>query len=558
MASMGLALPRTRAEFRALVESQNLYTESGRQTYAALIRLAPAFDEIQKATEAFTDNFGAAIEQLFGTLYTAIAGARTSVADARANIIGGPGVMSAAQIRAGIAAASIGAPDASGVINTRNALSAAVNATALAQQVRDTASGAQQQAQSTALTRQAELTAAQQQLTTLNANRQAVRDQFHHIWNNRIGSWGFRVGLGDVYARDENTYQQQAAVMTQRIAELSAAFSGSQAALATANSNLANATTNLQTRQAQQAAAEAAAVAAQAAYSRALRDYVVDATKAVDKLKTLRDETLKYYEAQAELANVMLGSAANLRAAVSATRSSQLSASDNLAIRQRDFDMAYSMALSTTGTTQAGYADRMAAALPGLSESLRATAATRADWVRATARLYAQSNAVAASLEANAPKDYQAEALAMLNQIDGTLAAIEGAAGSAEKIITDAIYATGDRNIDGLRAVIAAIRGESVPAFAAGGWHTGGLRLVGENGPELEATGPSRIYNASQTAAMLGGGGAVADEIRALREEVAMLRAEARATASNTGKTKRLLERVTRDGEAMQTVETVL
>ena len=93
-----------------------------------------------------------------------------------------------------------------------------------------------------------------------------------------------------------------------------------------------------------------------------------------------------------------------------------------------------------------------------------------------------------------------------------------------------------------------------VPAFATGGLHAGGLRLVGEHGPELEATGPSRIYSASQTAAILGGGGDVAQEVRALREELGLLRAEARATASNTGKTKRLLERVTRDGEAMQTV----
>lgn len=33
-----------------------------------------------------------------------------------------------------------------------------------------------------------------------------------------------------------------------------------------------------------------------------------------------------------------------------------------------------------------------------------------------------------------------------------------------------------------------------VPGFAAGGRHKGGLRIVGENGPELEATGPSMIY----------------------------------------------------------------
>ena len=38
-----------------------------------------------------------------------------------------------------------------------------------------------------------------------------------------------------------------------------------------------------------------------------------------------------------------------------------------------------------------------------------------------------------------------------------------------------------------------------VPAFATGGDHDGGYRWVGENGPELEATGSSRIFNAQQS-----------------------------------------------------------
>lgn len=46
-----------------------------------------------------------------------------------------------------------------------------------------------------------------------------------------------------------------------------------------------------------------------------------------------------------------------------------------------------------------------------------------------------------------------------------------------------------------------------VKGFASGGWHSGGLRLVGEQGPELEVTGPSRIFNAQQTRDMLGGKG---------------------------------------------------
>jgi tape measure domain-containing protein len=43
--------------------------------------------------------------------------------------------------------------------------------------------------------------------------------------------------------------------------------------------------------------------------------------------------------------------------------------------------------------------------------------------------------------------------------------------------------------------------------FASGGDFDGGLRIVGENGPELEATGKSRIFNAQQTKSILSGAG---------------------------------------------------
>ncbi|AMA46237.1 hypothetical protein [Pseudomonas alabamensis] len=69
-----------------------------------------------------------------------------------------------------------------------------------------------------------------------------------------------------------------------------------------------------------------------------------------------------------------------------------------------------------------------------------------------------------------------------------------------------------------------AANGEAVriPGYASGGMFSGGLRLVGERGPELEVTGPSRIYNAGQTAAMLAGGQdeATAAEVRELRAEL--------------------------------------
>ena len=44
-----------------------------------------------------------------------------------------------------------------------------------------------------------------------------------------------------------------------------------------------------------------------------------------------------------------------------------------------------------------------------------------------------------------------------------------------------------------------------VPQYADGGYHSGGWRIVGERGPELEYTGPSQIINSKDTMNMLGG-----------------------------------------------------
>lgn len=72
-------------------------------------------------------------------------------------------------------------------------------------------------------------------------------------------------------------------------------------------------------------------------------------------------------------------------------------------------------------------------------------------------------------------------------------------------------YGLSTEDVDGLFA------GIGIPRFAAGGLHAGGLRLVGERGPELELTGPSRIFNASQTRDLLQGGN-TAELARLLQE----------------------------------------
>jgi hypothetical protein len=93
-----------------------------------------------------------------------------------------------------------------------------------------------------------------------------------------------------------------------------------------------------------------------------------------------------------------------------------------------------------------------------------------------------------------------------------------------------------------------------VPGYAAGGDHGGGWRIVGENGPELEATGAARIFNASQTRNLMSrfnnpndNSAALAAEVSRLRKhnetkDQALERALA-AIAKNTMVTADLLER---------------
>lgn len=101
----------------------------------------------------------------------------------------------------------------------------------------------------------------------------------------------------------------------------------------------------------------------------------------------------------------------------------------------------------------------------------------------------------------------------------------------------------------------------TIPGFASGGSFPGGWRVVGENGPELEATGPARIYDASQTARIMrdsAGGAELVAEMRAVRAEIAAhrndQRAQAASIAASTGKTAQILEGVTQDGTAVTTV----
>jgi TP901 family phage tail tape measure protein len=113
---------------------------------------------------------------------------------------------------------------------------------------------------------------------------------------------------------------------------------------------------------------------------------------------------------------------------------------------------------------------------------------------------------------------------------------------SAQQVVA-AMGGSAGFTLDNIRR-FAASRG--ITGFASGGVHPGGVRIVGELGPELEMTGPSRIYSNQQTRDLLGSS-----------EIVAAIKELATAVRDSTGyskKTADLLMRVTRDGESLRTV----
>lgn len=93
-----------------------------------------------------------------------------------------------------------------------------------------------------------------------------------------------------------------------------------------------------------------------------------------------------------------------------------------------------------------------------------------------------------------------------------------------------------------------------IRGFAAGGLHAGGLRIVGENGPELEATGPSRIWNAQQLGRALTWSNSARLEalVEGLTAEVQRLQSIVARGVDHQRETAEILDNVTEGGNAMR------
>lgn len=139
---------------------------------------------------------------------------------------------------------------------------------------------------------------------------------------------------------------------------------------------------------------------------------------------------------------------------------------------------------------------------------------------------YAALSPEAAYQAAQASFDSQAKLAALGNQ--EALAGLE-AAGTQLLEASRAYNASNTAYFDDLKRVIGVVdkgillTDRKIAGFASGGDHVGGLRIVGERGPELEATGPARYFNADQTRELLSGNGGSAEVVRELQTVVRVL-----------------------------------
>lgn len=528
LASMGMELPETRAEFRALVESQNLYTESGRQNYAALIRLSAVFDEITPKVDTLAGQLGQMVNGLMSESLSAVD----------------------KQIAASQEAANSARTTARAYYSAAESLRAAAYSL-FGQTLNST-----------------------QSVDYLRTQFQALNTQA------RTGDLDAMNSVGSAGAAFVDAYRQTAATRSDFIKQTILVQSQLEQTAAVADAMAVTADYQAMLYDINTAMLEVLRTSLQA------EDVSVELLRgqldALGNLSTMIEASQKLSDDQVlELQNIagntddqvtltdLVARATGGNELLSQAILDQLKVPDASAqfvsgtiVAGNKFlgDKIAELTTAITGVQQAQAERERQDALLKLQSQLMQAKATFDSQVysllyeQARQQIsqwgymswgtthYTDPNAYARDAFTNRTADWYSRLNSFVNLPNWTMMGVSGS-----------MIGTADNDILGLRQQIISMGG--VPQFAAGGMHAGGLRLVGEHGPELEATGPSRIYNANQTMAMLGGGGAVADEIRALREEVALLRYEARATAVNTAKTTRMLDDVTQGGTTIRTTE---
>lgn len=439
--------------------------------------------------------------------YAKIEAERTAVQAARQTITGQNDlVMSAAQIRAAINdATALGTLPSSAGLQAANDKVASLNAAKLSQaDLIATLSGQKSAAESAMQTAQATLSnTTAKELASAQAGISAasrLASQYGVWLNGNAGGSGapFTIQNGKVVTDFQNIgyytnnpsgptnfknafYDDTTQVggrtafdaiygANARIAAAQKLFDGVAQDLANKTINLAQAQAKASDIQDQLAQAEIDRVAAQQDFTKQIQQYVLDAGKATDKLTSLREETVKYYQQQQALAQLMANSSNGIRSVIDDVRFSGMTAQQQLQDLQAKFNTAVASANTASGSNLAGFGDTVANLIqPLLQKAGEVYGVGGFDYKVLEGAVLQQADLVASRLDALAPKDYQQESLSLLDTIDTSLALIEENTSSAEALIVQAINDSKAATTNALRGVVAAIEGDSYDAYFSAG-----------------------------------------------------------------------------------------
>lgn len=478
--ALGVAMPDTKEAFRAVVEGLDTSTESGRDLYASLIALSPAFAQVADASKQAADTAAQAAQQAADTA----AQAKQKIAQERYGL-----ETQLLQLQGNTAA--LRARELDQLDDSNRALQTYIWA------LQD-ASAAQQAAAQSAADAQA---AAHQRVADAQANLRSAYDAQAGDLRQTIDQFGgiarqlreFRVGL---LTGNDSPLSPAA-----RDAEMSRQF-------------------------------DAVALRAQLGDTDAMQQLQSVSSQYLEVSKDTASSAEDYYRRFAKVQDV-LGKSESVASRQAAIAEAQLSA--------LDAQVGTLLSIDSGVMSVAGAIDALRAAMADAAAADKAASGSKTD--TAGTGLDAYKIVVDQAFHDVLGRS---AAAAGLDYWSGQL---KSGAVDFSALYADIAYGAQAGDQDAARKWL--LGHNYVPAFAAGGDFGGGLRLVGEQGAELEATGPSRIYSASQTRDLLAGAGnnaALLAEIRALRAEVANLRAAGEATARNTHGMNKQIQRWDGDG----------
>jgi uncharacterized protein YoxC len=522
---LGLSIPETRDQYRALVDAQDLATDAGRRAYAALVTLAPAFDAAATAAQSAADAVDMSAE----------ASRTQHVADIAR------GAADSAQAASDAAKAASDSANAAYKVASDRAAEAESAVSAAMDALRRSVS-----AQIDVVRKEADarIKANQLALDAARAGLEALQGEIRQLES-------ARKSLAGEFAPNQSAIRD-AAVSRLAYAVASGDMSGVGDAAEVAARINEGAYTNSADYQLEQARilnmlaqagdiAEDQATSAEQVVSglESAIDAIRDASEAeIDRLNAIIDSAQAQVDALNGVAVGIIGigdALSELSAAIAdvpAARAQAQAAEQASAAAQARADAQARAAAAAQEAAQRAAQEAAAAQQAAASAQQAQTAAS----AQAAAEAAQQASAVAAELAAQQSAQQQSARAA---EVTANYQALFGHSGDPEgmQYWMDSGL-TGPELTNAMRT--AGIGMGVTPLFANGGKHSGGLRIVGERGPEIEATGPSRIVSNDKLMNAIGSSDELVGEIRALRQEnIAAQRAIERNTRDLTQLNKR-------------------